>query len=75
MGNTILDNMNHKLEYKIGQVVYLRTDKDQNAKIVTSITLHPCNSVSYCLNENGIESSHYGFEITDTRDIIGYSLN
>lgn len=60
----------HKLEFMIQQTVYIKTDKEQKPRIVTGISLRPFNSVTYGLTENTTETWHYGFEISDERDII-----
>jgi len=60
----------HKLEFQIEQIVYLNTDKEQVPRIVTGISLRPFNSVTYGLTQNATETWHYGFEISDERDII-----
>ena len=60
----------HKLEFQIEQIVYLNTDKEQVPRIVTGISLRPFNSVTYGLTQNSTETWHYGFEISDERDII-----
>jgi len=60
----------HKLEFQIQQTVYLKTDKEQKPRLVTGITLRPFNSVTYGLTEATCENWHYGFEITEERDLI-----
>lgn len=60
----------HKLEFQIEQIVYLNTDKEQVPRIVTGISLRPFNSVTYGLTQNATETWHYGFEISDERDVI-----
>lgn len=60
----------HQLEFKIQQIVYLKTDIEQKPRIVTGIFLRPFNSVTYSLSEGNTETCHYGFEINDERDII-----
>lgn len=65
----------HKLEFQIEQIVYLNTDKEQVPRIVTGISLRPFNSVTYGLTHNATETWHYGFEISDERDIILYTSN
>jgi hypothetical protein len=65
----------HKLEFHIEQIVYLKTDKEQVPRIVTGISLRPLNSVTYCLAQNTAESWHYGFEISEERDVILCTTN
>ena len=60
----------HRLYFNIGQVVYLKTDKEQIDRIVTGIMLRPNRSVTYCLSLGAIESWHYALEIDDEKDIV-----
>lgn len=60
----------HKIEFEIGQTVYLKTDKEQHGRMVTGITLGPNRSVTYCLASGTTASWHYGIEIDDERDIV-----
>jgi hypothetical protein len=59
----ILDN---KLE--IGQTVYLKTDKEQLARIVTALTVR-VGSILYALGCGATESWHYDFEISLEKDV------
>lgn len=70
-----LKSSQHVLEFRISQTVYLRTDKDQNARIVTGIQLRPFNSVMYGVSQGTTESWHFGFELSDERDIIMVTSN
>jgi hypothetical protein len=65
----------HQLQFMIKQTVYLKTDKEQNPRLVTGISLRPFNSVTYGLTENSTETWHYGFEISDERDIVMATSN
>lgn len=60
----------HILEFCIQQIVFLKTDKEQKPRLVTAIQLRPFNSVTYGLTESTCETWHYGFEISDERDVI-----
>jgi len=66
----MINKETHEIEFKIKEVVYLNTDKEQKPRLVTGITLRPFNSVTYGLTENTCESWHYGFEISKERDVI-----
>jgi len=57
------------LEFTIGQIVYLKTDYEQLARIVTGIYIRE-NSVSYIVSYLTEEYTHYGFEMTSGRDIV-----
>jgi hypothetical protein len=60
----------HKIEFEIGQKVYLKMDNEQHGRMVTGISLRPNRSVTYCLAFGTTETWHYGIEIDDERDII-----
>lgn len=60
----------HELEFNIEQVVYLKTDKEQIPRLVTGISLRPFKSVTYGITQSSSESWHFGFEISNERDII-----
>ena len=59
-----------KIEFEIGQTVYLKMDNEQHGRMVTGISLRPNRSVTYCLAFGTNETWHYGIEIDDERDII-----
>lgn len=52
------------MKFKIGDFVFLKTDIDQNKRLVISITLLPNNLYLYCLAFGGSTSTHYDFEIS-----------
>jgi hypothetical protein len=60
----------HKIEFNIGQIVYLKTDIEQKARIVTGINLKPNKGVIYCLACGTNETYHYGIEIDEDKDIL-----
>jgi len=49
--------------FEFGEIVYLKTDKDQYPRIVTGFTVNP-NGILYRLGVMHIESTHYELEIT-----------
>lgn len=61
-------------KFEIGQEVYLKTDKDQNKRIVTGIEISQNNTIMYKLVCHSTETWHYDFEIMNERDIL-LSLN
>lgn len=65
----------HRLEFMIQQTVYLKTDKEQKPRLVTGIQLRPFNSITYGITEGTNETWHYGFEISDERDIVMATSN
>lgn len=50
-------------EHNIGDIVYLRTDPQQRARVVTGQIIRPNELVLYYLSYETNESLHYGFEI------------
>ena len=60
----------HKIEFDIGQTVYLKMDNEQHGRMVTGISLRPNRSVTYCLAFGTTETWHYGIEIDEERDIV-----
>ena len=56
-------------KYKIGQVVYLKTDTDQKERIVTGIDVRIGHLLyQVCLMEN--TSYHYDYELSSERDTL-----
>ena len=56
--------------YDIGEIVYLRTDVDQNPRIVTGFIIETEQSLLYILACGSTESRHYGFEITKVKEVF-----
>jgi len=56
-------------EYKIGQLVYLKTDPEQYIRMVVAITINP-NNIYYDLACAGSVSNHYDFEISAEKVIV-----
>ena len=61
--------LTYSVEYAIGDLVYLRTDPQQEQRIVTAICIR-ITGVSYCLMCGLTESWHYGIEISKDKDIL-----
>jgi hypothetical protein len=55
------------VQFKIGQSVYLRTDTDQEQRIVTGYMITR-NDVLYDLVCGIVNSTHYGFEISTDKN-------
>jgi len=51
------------IKYKIGEIVFLKTDVEQLPRMVTGILLRATNYIYY-LSNSTIETTHYEFEIT-----------
>lgn len=54
-----------RTKYNIGDIIYLRTDDENNARIVTGITIRPNNSIIYEVSCGTVTSSHYDFEMSN----------
>lgn len=60
----VIDN-----KYDLGDLVYIKTDVDQRARLVTGITLRPFGMVyELSLSEN--TSNHFDFEMSSEKDFI-----
>ena len=58
------------MKYKIGDIVFLKTDKEQEARIITGILIRPNGFVFY-LSKSDIETTHYQIEFTsDINELI-----
>lgn len=66
----VIDN---KLE--LNQIVYLKTDKDQNPRIITQITACANGGIRYCLQCGTQDSHHYESELSDTKDVLITTTN
>lgn len=51
-----------EVDYNIGEIVYLRTDSDQQPRLVSGISIR-ITSIMYELSKGETCSSHYSFEI------------
>lgn len=60
--------------YQIGQIVFLITDPEQSAYMVTGYQIRK-DSIKYILSIKGHEDYFYDFEINDERDIVKSTSN
>jgi hypothetical protein len=57
-------------KYNIGDIVFLKTDKEQEARIITGILIRPNGYVFY-LSKSDLETTHYEIEFTsDINELI-----
>ena len=61
----VIDN-----KYEIGAIVYLVTDEEQRARIITFIKILPGGVLSYELSCGHTGSEHYDFEISAEKDLV-----
>lgn len=57
-------------KYELKQTVYLKTDGEQLARIVTGIHIRPNNCMLYSLSCGTSETNHYDFEISEEKNIL-----
>jgi hypothetical protein len=61
-------------KYDIGETVYLKTDKEQEARIVFAYRVFR-NEISYQLACGVSNSDHYEFELSREKDVIAATTN
>lgn len=62
-----------KMNYIVGQTVYLATDPDQNERLITGIRIQirpNYISIVYNLSCGPFDSDHFEIELTDVRDVV-----
>lgn len=57
-----------EVEYDIGEMVYIKTDPDQNRAQVQGYAIDK-NGLMYNVTKNGMELSVYDFELTKEKDV------
>jgi hypothetical protein len=60
----------HKIDFQIGEIVYLITDVYQSERIVTRIQLMPNRGVLYNLSFSSTSEWYYNIEISKDKDQI-----
>lgn len=61
--------------FTFGQEVYLKTDGDQKKRIVTGFLVEEANFVKYRLSCGSDDAWHFGFEISEDKDVIMSTSN
>lgn len=56
-------------KYEHGQIVYLVTDPEQLARMVTKISVYADNSISYQLSSGTDFSDHFELEISERENV------
>jgi hypothetical protein len=51
-------------KYNIGDIVYLKTDPEQYARLVFALQILPGSNIAYILTLGDFTSSHYAVEIS-----------
>ena len=60
--------INLEIEFELGEIVYLITDKEQNERIVSGLTLRPNKTILYTLACGSYESTHFEIEINRNKN-------
>jgi hypothetical protein len=66
----VIDN-----KFELGDIVYLKTDPDQRARIVSKFSVLPNGLIVYELSHNTFTSPHYDFEISVEKDVLITTTN
>ncbi len=56
-------------KFPLGQIIYLKTDKEQMPRIVTAIKITP-HELVYEVYAGTICSNHFDIEMSETADIL-----
>lgn len=56
------------LEYDIGDLVYIKTELENNVWMIISIEIYPNNLFTYTMTCGTQVSRHYGIELTKDKD-------
>lgn len=54
-------------DIQIEDIVYMKTDMEQRAHIITGAVIRP-DGIQYLVSNNGLEYNQYAFEITKERN-------
>lgn len=57
------------IEFEVGDMVYLKTDKEQCKRVLIGICLRP-TGITYNLTCGITDSWHYGFELAKEPDLV-----
>jgi len=57
------------ISYSFGDIVYLKTDKDQNKRLICELKVNP-GQVIYALMHGTQMSWHYEFEFTTEQNLV-----
>lgn len=60
-------------KYDIGEIVYLKTDKEQSERIITAIMW--TEGIRYELKSGIVSNWHYEFEITVEKNVLITTTN
>jgi hypothetical protein len=61
-----------RFEHQCGELVYLKTDPEQNPMMVTGILIRPSNVILYMLALGSNESSHFECEVSKDKNYTSF---
>lgn len=56
-------------KFEIGEIVYLKTDKEQSERLITQITISPAG-LRYCASMGSADTWHYEIELSSEKNIL-----
>lgn len=56
-------------KYEYGQIVFLKTDPEQQARMVTAFKVCP-TGIIYFISFGTLETQHYDIELTDEKNVL-----
>ncbi len=62
--------MKKETSHNNGDIVYLKTDKEQLPRIITAIKICGDGGIIYSMNQGTQETYHYDIEFSTERDIL-----
>jgi hypothetical protein len=57
-------------KFNIGQIVYLVTDEDQKARLITGLKVCANRSIEYLISCGTAETYHYAIEISENKNLF-----
>jgi hypothetical protein len=57
-------------KYEIGQIVFVKIDKEQKENMITAILIRPGGCISYELHDGVRNKWFYEFECSEEKDIV-----
>lgn len=57
-------------KFEIGQIVFIKTDQDQHARMITQIAVGGKASIRYCIGFGATETWHYDIELSEEKNVL-----
>lgn len=61
--------LSFEVHFKIGQIVFIRTDPDQYPRMITGYKVGPYD-ILYIVSLVSLETHHFDFELSASKDVI-----